>query len=158
MDEEDDLELPILPSTYFDCQKGMGEWVDKAETFSPSSKARFQQWAKGTEICLAEGQLQAETYRTIQSRIQEQEKRKVKSRRSIQKGGLLTVEQARQKKKEQDEKEKATAIKRAQKNIQIAVNKAKGVLHRRGVDARKAEKEQKKTSSKSRSSRYYSST
>ena len=80
IEEGGELELPVLPSTYFECQRGMGEWIDKAETFNPSSKARFQQWAKGTNICLAEGQLQEESYRAIQSKIQEQEKRKTKSR------------------------------------------------------------------------------
>ena len=144
VEEGGELELPILPSTYFECQKGMGEWIDRAETFSPSSKDRFQQWAKGTQICLAEGQLQEESYRAIQSRIREQEKRKTNSRRTIQKGGMITVEQARQRKKERNQKEKAAAIKKAHKNIQIAVNKAKAALHRRGVDARKAEKERKK--------------
>ena len=58
MEEDGELDLPVLPSTYFECQKGIGEWVDRAKTFSPSSKNHFQQWAKGTEICLAEAQLQ----------------------------------------------------------------------------------------------------
>ena len=142
-DEGGELELPVLPSTYFECQRGMGEWIDKAETFSPSSKARFQQWAKGTQICLAEGQLQEESYRAIQSKIQEQEKRKTKSRRSIQAGGMISVEGARKKRAEKDLKEKTAAIKKARKDIQVAVNKAMAALHRRGVDARKAERERK---------------
>jgi len=92
-DEDDELELPVLPSTYFECQKGMGEWIDKAETFSPKSKAKFQQWAEGTQICLAEAQLQQESYRAVQSRIQEEEKRrKTKSRRVIQKGGIILLQ------------------------------------------------------------------
>jgi len=57
MEKGGELELPVLPSTYFDCQKGLGESVDRAETFSQSSKTWFQQWAKGTEICLAEAQI-----------------------------------------------------------------------------------------------------
>ncbi|RPA89562.1 hypothetical protein L873DRAFT_1849237 [Choiromyces venosus 120613-1] len=58
MQEDDELELPVLPSTYFECQKGIREWIDKVETFSLTSKVKFQQWAKGTEIVLAEAQLQ----------------------------------------------------------------------------------------------------
>jgi len=46
IDVSEELELPTLPSTYFECQKGIGEWIDKAETFSPNSKGKFQQWAK----------------------------------------------------------------------------------------------------------------
>jgi len=43
IDESEELELLTLPSTYFECQKGIGEWIDKAETFSPNSKGKFQQ-------------------------------------------------------------------------------------------------------------------
>ena len=84
MAEDGKLDLLILPSTYFECQKGIGEWMDRAETFSPSSQNHFQQWAKGTKICLAEAQLQQESYCTVQARIQEAEKRKNNSRRVIQ--------------------------------------------------------------------------
>ena len=143
MEEDGELDLPVLPSTYFECQKGIGEWVDRAETFSPSSKNRFQQWAKGTEICLAEAQLQPESYRTVQARIQEAEKRKNHSCCVIQKGGAINVEGARLRMKEKKEKLKADAIKKARKNIQVAMNKAKAALNRHGIDARKAEKERK---------------
>ncbi|RPA94015.1 hypothetical protein L873DRAFT_1940985 [Choiromyces venosus 120613-1] len=40
--EGGDLELPTLPSTYFECQKGIGEWIDHAESFSPTSNTWFQ--------------------------------------------------------------------------------------------------------------------
>ena len=63
------------------------------------------------------------------------------TRRVIQTGGAISVEAARQKKKEKEDKTKTTAIKIAQRSIQTAVNKARASLHRRGVDARKAEKE-----------------
>ena len=141
--ESDDLELPTLPSTYFECQQGMGEWIERAETFSPTSKTRFQQWAKGTQISLAQAELQQQTYHNVQSRIQEAAKHKSNSRRVIQTGGEISVQSARLKKKQKSDKEKAAAIKKAQRSIQTAVNKAKASLHRRGVDARKAEKERK---------------
>lgn len=144
VEEGGELELPKLPGTYFNCQRGLGEWVDRAENFSPSSKIRFQQWAKEAQVCLAQAELQQETYQNIQTRIQEDKKRKSKSRRVIQKGGIITVEAARQRKKEKEDKAKEVAIKKARKNIQIAVNKAKTALNRRGIDARKAEKERKK--------------
>ncbi|RPA96089.1 hypothetical protein L873DRAFT_1845586 [Choiromyces venosus 120613-1] len=53
------------------------------------------------------------------------------------------VEAARLKQQEKAEKEKATTIKKAQKNIQIAVNKAKASLNCHGVAAHKAEKARK---------------
>jgi len=58
----------------------------------------------------------------------------------IQKGGMITVENARLRQQEKAEKEKAAAIKRVQKHIQTAVNKAKAALNRCGISARKAEK------------------
>jgi len=80
----------------------------------------------------------------VQTRIAEAAQPKSKSSRVIQKGAVITVESARLRKKEKEEKEKALAIKKAQKNIQIAINKAKASLNRRGIAARKAEKERKK--------------
>jgi len=50
VEEGGELDHPTLPSSYFECQKGMGEWIEHAETFSPTSRARFQQWVKGTQI------------------------------------------------------------------------------------------------------------
>jgi len=43
LEEEEDIELVQIPSTYIECQKGIAEWIDRAETFSPTSKERFQQ-------------------------------------------------------------------------------------------------------------------
>jgi len=41
-----DLELIKTPGGYFECQKGMAKWIDRAEAFSPTSKKHFQQWAQ----------------------------------------------------------------------------------------------------------------
>ena len=57
LEEGGDLELPVLPSIYFQYQKEMGERVDKADGFSPISKNQFQQLAKGMKIYLTEVQL-----------------------------------------------------------------------------------------------------
>jgi len=122
----------------------MAEWIDRAEAFSPTSKERFQQWAKVTEVCLAKAQLQEETFRNVQTRINDAEKRRAKSRRVIQKGGVMTIDEARLKQHEKEVKQKSVAIKRAQKNIQVTVIKARVALNRRGIDARKAERERKK--------------
>ena len=70
--------------------------------------------------------------------------RKSKCRWVIQKGSVITVVSAQLRKKAKEQKEKAQAIKKAQKNIQIAINKAKASLNCRGIAACKAEKERKK--------------
>ena len=142
LEEEGDIEIVKTPSTYIECQKGMVEWIDRAETFSSTSKECFQQWAKRTEVCLAKAQLEEETYHNIQTRIDEAEKHKAKSRCVIQKGGVLTIEEARRKQHEKEVKQRLAAVKRARKSIHVAVNKAKTALNRLGIDARKAEREE----------------
>jgi len=146
MEEGGLLELPTLPSTYFESQKGMGEWINHTETFSPNSKARFQQWAKATPRSLGQAELQHQSYHNVQARIQEEAKGKCTSRCVIQKGGMITIEAARVRNKEKVEKEKVAAIKKAQKSIQSAVKKAKAkaTLNRHGIDAHKAEREGKR--------------
>lgn len=69
---------------------------------------------------------------------------KTKSCKVIQKGGEIRVEDARLRKKENEQSHKAAAIKKAQRNIQIAVNKAKASLNRCGIDARKTERARRK--------------
>jgi len=65
IEEGGQLDIPTLPSSYCESQKGIGEWIDRAETFSPTSRARFQKWAKGTEILLAQAELQQQSYHNV---------------------------------------------------------------------------------------------
>ncbi|RPA97626.1 hypothetical protein L873DRAFT_1844659 [Choiromyces venosus 120613-1] len=123
-DTVSDLSHP--PSTYFESQAGI------------------QEWAEGTQVLLAKAQLQEETYNNIHKRIRTEETCKRNSHYIIQKGGILTVQEARMWKNEKEEKKKQTAIKKATKDIKVAINKAKVALNRHGIDARKAEKERKK--------------
>jgi len=60
--EDEELELPLLPITYFECQRGMRKWINKVKGFSHNSKGKLQQWTKATQICLAEVQLQQDFY------------------------------------------------------------------------------------------------
>jgi len=77
----------------------------------------------------------------VQRPIAEAAQQKSKCRWVIQKGSVITDVSAQLRKKAKEEKEKAQAIKKAQKNIQIAINKAKASLNSRGIAACKAEKE-----------------
>ncbi|RPA97179.1 hypothetical protein L873DRAFT_1920878 [Choiromyces venosus 120613-1] len=144
VEEGGDLKLPTIPSTYFECQKGLGEWIDHVETFSLTSKVRFQQWAKGTQISLAQAELQQQSYNNVQTRIQEEAKHKSKSRRVIQKGSVITIKAVRYRQLEKAEKEKAAAIKKTRRSIQIAVNKAKASPNHCGINAHEAGEERKK--------------
>jgi len=102
--EGGELELPVLPSTYFECQREMSEWVDQAEAFSTSSKDRFKQWTKDKQVYLAQPEHQQESYQNRQTRIVEAAQQKSKSTRVIQKGSFITVESARLRKKEKKKK------------------------------------------------------
>jgi len=62
VEDDGDIELPILPSSYFKSQKCLDDWVERAETFSRTSKMRFHQWAKETQVSLAQNELQQDTY------------------------------------------------------------------------------------------------
>jgi hypothetical protein len=74
---------------------------------------------------------------------QEQLKAWNTSQRSLNTGGLLNVEEAREKQVAKKEKETDKAICKVQKAITEAVNKAKRALNRQGIEARKLEREQR---------------
>jgi hypothetical protein len=80
----------------------------------------------------------------MQIRLTEQQKARIGSRRSINASRPLEVEKAQEKKEAKAQKEKDEAIRKAEKAVNDAINKAKKALHRRGIDARKAERERKK--------------
>jgi len=58
VEEGGELDLSTLPSGYFECQKGIGEWIQHVGTFRPTCRARFQLWANGTQISVAQAELQ----------------------------------------------------------------------------------------------------
>ena len=90
-------------------------------------------------MCLVPGELERESYQIIQARVQEEKRRKANSLKVIQRGAMITVESARERKKEKEEKERADAINKVRKNIQVVVNKAKTTLNCHGINTDKAE-------------------
>lgn len=71
-------------------------------------------------------------------------KRKRTSRQSIQKGGgAATTKDLREKIKIRDKKESREALKKAERKLLLAVNKAKNALHIKGIQAHKDEKSRK---------------
>ena len=63
--------------------------------------------------------------------------------KSIQTGGALTASQAHEKIRIKRQKEQAEAERKANRAITLAVRAAEKAHHRRGVDARRAERERK---------------
>jgi hypothetical protein len=138
--------LPSLqPTTYYQCEIGLQEWEERVPTIlSSPSRKRWQGWSHRTKVQLTKAQLQSHDYQMMQIRLTEQQKARTGSRRSINAGGLLEVEKVREKKKAKAQKEKDEAIRKAEKAVNDAINKAKKALNRRGIDARKAERDRKK--------------
>jgi hypothetical protein len=138
--------LPSLqPTTYYQCETGLQEWEEKMPIIlSSPSRKKWQDWAHGTKVQLTKAQLQSHEIQMMQIRLTEHLKARTGSRRSISVGGPLEVEKAREKKEAKAQKEKDEAIRKAEKAVNDAINKAKKALHRRGIDARKAERERKK--------------
>src|SRR5450432_3808827 len=80
----------------------------------------------------------------IQLQLLEQQKARTSSRKRINSSGPLEVAKAREKIEAKAKKERDNTIRRAERAIREAVNKAKKALNRRGIDAQKAERERKK--------------
>jgi hypothetical protein len=76
---------------------------------SPLRK-KWQGWAYSTKVQLTKAQLQSHEYKMMQIQLTEQQKAQTGSRRSINAGGPLEVEQAREKKEAKAWKEKDEAI------------------------------------------------
>ena len=147
-DQADDDEAtlpPIAPNTYFECEGSIQEWIERGppETFSSPSRERYTASLKATKAHLGKAHLISHDHRSIQARLYEEMKRKTTSRRSIHQGGEVKVSVAREKKRKRDVEEKERAIRKAEKRIKTAVNKAKKALTARGVAAWKEEKARK---------------
>jgi DDE superfamily endonuclease len=138
---------PLLqePATPRESENQLHEWnIRISILLSSPSRHRYEEFVTGTEKVLAEAQLQALDLQHIQRIVQEQRIWKATNKRTLQKGGHLSVEEAYEKiaEKESLAKEKATkTANRASKKLQRA---AAQDLHKAGVIARRAERHRKK--------------
>jgi len=57
VEDNGDIEVSIVPSSYFESQKGLDEWIECAETVSLASKIQFLQSAEETQVLLAQAEL-----------------------------------------------------------------------------------------------------
>jgi len=135
--------LPLVTLQQTELQ--LHEWKARIPVLlSSPSRRRYSDFINGTEQVLAKAQLIELDLGLAVHREDEQRKRQATNRRTIQKGGHLSINEARDKidRKAQLAVEKAAAkIAKAQKKLQTATAQA---LHRAGVTARKAERERKK--------------
>ena len=137
--------LPRIPTTYHECESALNEFIERVpQEFSSPSKDRFTSTLQATKVHLVRASLQQEDHRNIQNRLYEQQRARVTNRRSLQRGGPLDIEQARETKRLKAEKERNEAIRKARRAVNNAVKKAQKALNRRGIEARRAEKARKK--------------
>src|SRR5947207_14919634 len=136
--------LPLIPTTYMQCEQGLEEWEERVpEILSSPSAQRFTYWVKGTKTNLARAEIQNLELVQLHQMLEGQNKKKLRSRKSIQTGGALTASQAHEKIRIKRQKEQAEAERKANRAITLAVRAAEKAHHRRGVDARRAERERK---------------
>ena len=96
------------------------------------------------KIHLGRASLQQQDHRRIQNHLYEQQHAQIASRRSLNSGGPLEIEQACEIKQLKAEKQHDEAVRKTQKAIDDWVKKAEKALNRRGIDSRHAERERKK--------------
>jgi len=135
----------LRPMTLQQTESQLHEWKTRIPVLlSSPSRRRYSDFINGTEQVLAKAQLVELDLNLAVRREDGQRKRQATNRRTIQKGGHLSVNEARDKidQKAQLAAEKAaTKVARAQKKLQTAATRA---LHQAGVTARRAERDRKK--------------
>jgi hypothetical protein len=144
--ESTDLTLPRLIDSYHDAQMALQEFEERVPpllTSSPS-RARFKTTVKGVQKYLSRGNLH-EMDAHIQKVAKDQElKKKANSRKSLQRGGSLTATDALNQVKTRRIKEAKDELRKAERLLKEATNRAINKHKRAGIDARKAERERLK--------------
>lgn len=143
----EDLQLPTLPAPdiIWETTAKLVTLGEKDPTqFSDNTLATFTDVVKAGAVQLYKAHLTTLEHSALQEKIKADSKRRKTSRRSIQKGGgVASIEDLREKIRMRDERESGEALKRAEKKLITAINKAKTALHIKGVQARKDEKARK---------------
>jgi hypothetical protein len=144
--EDDSIELPTLPPTrpqeIWTTSATVRALGDRDSTqFSEPSVQLFHHTMHLVDVQLQKSHLISLEHTALQTKIQEEQKRKTNSRRSIHKGGpSASVQDLRDKIKIRDEAEKVETLQKAQKRLVQTINKARNLLKSQGIQARKDEK------------------
>jgi hypothetical protein len=134
-----------IPASLKDSETQLQQWKPKILVLlSSPSRRQYENWATSTEQVLVSAQLQELDFSILERQVMEQRNQKAKSKRTLQLGGALTVENARRLQARKLQKE---ANKMAQKEARVAKSatiQARKELCQAGVAARKAERLRKK--------------
>lgn len=146
---DDEQVLPVLPlpskDVIWEATAKLVALGEKDPTqFSDNAIATFKDVVKAGTVQLFKAHLTTLEHSALQEKIKAESKRKRSSRRSIQKGGsAASTRDLREKIRIRDERESGEALRKAEKKLVTAINKATNTLHTRGVQARKDEKARK---------------
>jgi hypothetical protein len=143
---EDSLGIPRTPTKFMHSELKLRHWQAKIpDLLSSPSAQEWNSWARGTEDMLAYGELAVLQHDLLSTKVANQQKAKIRSRSVLQTtSGPLTAKDAQKKKEEKAKKHKESQERSANYRSRIALSKAKKALHKRGVEARKAEQARKR--------------
>ena len=141
--EEEELELPKLlptrPDQIWDTTATLRAFADRDPTqFSEPSIQLFHNTMNSVQVQLQKSYLLTLEHTTLQTKIREERKRKMTSRRSVHKGGpSASAQELRARIQARDKAESKSALRKAQRALTQAKNKARNKLKIQGIQARK---------------------
>jgi hypothetical protein len=138
-------QLPLFPASFSESEVQLQRWKSKVpDLLSSPSRLHFQNWIKGTEQVLIQGQIKDLEHSIFEQQVQDQRQAKAYSRRTLKTGGALTAKEARYLQSKKVEKEAAKQAKRAARALKSQAVQAQKLLHQAGVQARKEERARKR--------------
>jgi hypothetical protein len=143
---QEEAELPKLPPTrpdeIWNTASTIRALEDRDPTkFSDNSVQVYHETLKSVSVQLQKGLLVTMEYQALQTKVLSEYNRKAKSRKSTHKGGAsVPISQLRTEIKVKEKEDKAEALRKAEKKLSQAINRAKNELKQEGIKARKAEK------------------
>ena len=134
-----------IPASLRDSETQLQHWKPKILVLlSSPSRQRYESWAAGTEQVLVSAQLQELDFSILERQVMEQRNQRSKSRRTLQIGGALTVENARRLQAQKLQKEANKKAKQEARTAKSATIQARKELRQAGIQARKQERLRKK--------------
>ena len=120
--------LPNTPKTFQDVQLRMLEFKDRCPTLlSSPSAARFRTVVKGYDTTMAKATLDQADLIHLKQAFKDIGKRKLTSRRSIQVGGALSVQEAKEKIRRKHQLAQESALKKARLAIPGRLSRLKKI-------------------------------
>lgn len=104
----------------------------------------YRDTLEATKLALTQASLMEAEFRNLQTKVNNDLKQRMTSRRVLSKGGRTTIGELKRKKVALHKKRRQDEIRKKKREILIAMNKAKKVLLEKGVLARRTNRENKK--------------